>query len=364
MGSTTKTTEYIDNTTEATMPGFQEEYITGTVLPKAKEIGAAEYNPYSGSRVAELSDMERNALEGYGGLNFGGDAYKAAGDVYSGLSARTPQEQANQILQYQNQFTSGVIDPTLAAMERQRGKDIVGEQGQITGANAFGNSRRDVFQGERAGEYDARMGQTLAQLNQQGLQYGTGRAAAEDQLRMQAAGSMAGNAGSALQSAMAGLGSQLTAGSVERGTTQAELDAAYEEYLMSMQYPLTQLTALQGGAAAIPAGFGTTNVSGTSMGTSSASGAGNTLAALGSFGQGLGAMYPQPGCWVAREVYGVHDPKWTEFREWMFTKSPDWFRNAYMKYGERAAAVVKRLPFLKAIIRPFMDAKRKSLGYK
>ena len=35
-----------------------------------------------------------------------------------------------------------------------------------------------------------------------------------------------------------------------------------------------------------------------------------------------------------------------------------------MKYGERAAAVVKRLPFLKAIIRPFMDAKRKSLGYK
>ena len=366
MGSTTKTTEYIDNTTEASMPKFQEDYIRNVVLPKATEIGNAEYDPYSGDRVAGMNPLEEKAMLGYGELDMGTDAYLAAGDVYSGLAGRTPQDQAAQIAQYQNQFTSGVIDPTMAAMERQRGKDIVGEQGQITGANAFGNSRRDVFQGERAGEYDARMGQTLAQLNQQGLQYGTGRAAAEDQLRMQAAGSMAGNAGSALKSTMAGLGSQLTAGSVGRGMDQAELDAAYEEYLMSMQYPLTQLTALQGGAASIPAGFGTTNVSGTTMGTRSASGAGNTLAALGSFGQGLGAMGygPQPGCWVAREVYGVHDPRWTEFREWMFTKSPDWFRNTYMKYGERAAAVVKRLPFLKAIIRPLMDAKRKSLGYK
>ena len=359
MGSTTKTTEYVDNTSTANMLPFQEDYIKNTVLPKAKDIGGAEYDPYAGDRVAGLSDLERQAVTGYGGLDMGADQYAAAGNVYSGLANRTPQDQAAQIADYQNQFTSGVIDPTMAAMERQRGKDIVGEQGQITDANAFGNSRRDVFQGERAGEYDARMGQTLAGLQQQGLQYGTGRSAAEDQLRMQAAGSMAGNAGSALQTQMAGLGSQLTAGSVERGTSQAELDAAYEEYLMSMQFPLTQLTALQGGAASIPAGFGTTNVSGTTMGSSRTSGAGNTLAALGSFGQGLGAM-----CWVAREVYGVHDPKWTEFREWMFTKSPDWFRNAYMKYGERAAAVVKRLPFLKAIIRPFMDAKRKSLGYK
>ena len=288
-------------TTEQKMPGFQEDYLKNTVIPFAQNIANTDFTAFGGDRVAGANDLQQQAIAGYGGLDMGAQAYKQAGDVYSGLAGRTPEDQAAQISQYQNQFTSGVIDPTMAAMERQRGKDIVGEQGQITGANAFGNSRRDVFQGERAGEYDARMGQTLAQLNQQGLQYGTGRAAAEDQLRMQAAGSMAGNAGSALKSTMAGLGSQLTAGSVGRGMDQAELDAAYEEYLMSMQYPLTQLTALQGGAASIPAGFGTTNVSGTTMGTRSASGAGNTLAALGSFGQGLGAMGygPQPGCWVA-----------------------------------------------------------------
>jgi len=171
-------------------------------------------------------------------------------------------------------------------MERQRAKDIVGEQSQITGAGAFGNARRDVFQGERAGEYDARMGQTLAGLQQQGLQYGTQRAAAEDALRMQAAGQVAGTAGSALQSQMAGLGSQLTAGAIPQGIDQAKLDAMYEQYMLQQQYPLTQLTALQGGAASIPTGYGTT--------IQKEGGMGNALAALGSFGQGFGAMGYKP----------------------------------------------------------------------
>ena len=366
MGSTTTKTEYIDNTTEAKMPQFQEDYIRNVVLPKATAIGGAEYTPFGGDRVAGLSDLERQAMAGYGGLDTRQDVYGAAGDVYAGLAGRTPQDQAAQIAQYQNQFTSGVIDPTMAAMERQRAKDIVGEQGQITGAGAFGNTRRDVFQGERAGEYDARMGQTMAGLQQQGLQYGTQRAAAEDALRMQAAGSMASTAGQSMQSQMAGLGAQLSAGQIQRAPDQAALDAAYEQYLMEMQYPLTQLTALQGGAATIPAGFGTTNVSGTTMGTGSQGGAGNALAAIGSLGMGLGAMGfgPQPGCWVAREVYGVNDPKWLEFREWLFDWAPAWFRNAYLKYGERVAAVIRKAPFLKAVIRPFMDAKRKSIGYE
>ena len=361
MGSTTKTTEIIDNTTEATMPQFQEDFLRNVVIPKGTEIGTAEFKPYEGERVAGMTDLERGAIAGYGGLDTGAAAYGAAGDVYSGLAGRTPQDQAAQIAQYQSQFTQGVIDPTLAAMERQRGKDIVGEQGQITGAGAFGNTRRDVFQGERAGEYDARMGQTLAGLQQQGLQYGTQRAAAEDALRMQAAGQMASTAGAGLQSQLAGLGAQLTAGSAARAPEQAKLDAAYEQYLAGLQFPLSQFGALTGTAAAIPGGFGTTNVSGTSMGTKDQGGAGYALSALGSFGQGIGAMR---GCWVAREVYGASDPKWLEFREWLFDWAPAWFRNAYLKYGERVAAVIRKAPFLKAVIRPFMDAKRKSIGYE
>jgi len=69
-------------------------------------------------------------------------------------------------------------------------------------------------------------------------------------------------------------------------------------------------------------------------------------------------------CWVAREVYGEDDPRWMEFRDWLVGHSPDWFFNAYDKYGKTVAKVVRKVPFLKSVIRPFMDAKRKAIGYK
>lgn len=62
-------------------------------------------------------------------------------------------------------------------------------------------------------------------------------------------------------------------------------------------------------------------------------------------------------CWVAREVYGVENPKWVQFREWMLNKSPKWFRHLYLTYGERFADWVKDKPKLKTIIRKWMDAR-------
>jgi len=32
-------------------------------------------------------------------------------------------------------------------------------------------------------------------------------------------------------------------------------------------------------------------------------------------------------CWVAREVYGADNPRWLEFRTWLLTQAPAWFRD-------------------------------------
>ena len=74
-------------------------------------------------------------------------------------------------------------------------------------------------------------------------------------------------------------------------------------------------------------------------------------------GQAAGAL-----CWVAREVYGEDNPKWLMFREWLFTKAPDWFRNLYIKYGERFAAFLRTRPSLKRLIRKWMDSRIKTLA--
>jgi len=79
--------------------------------------------------------------------------------------------------------------------------------------------------------------------------------------------------------------------------------------------------------------------------------------ALGSVaGAGVGAGIKKY-CWVAREVYGVHNPAWLLFREWMLNESPSWFRATYIKYGERFAKFISNKPRLKARIRLWMDSK-------
>jgi hypothetical protein len=64
-------------------------------------------------------------------------------------------------------------------------------------------------------------------------------------------------------------------------------------------------------------------------------------------------------CWVAREVYGVDNPKWLQFREWMLEDSPSWFLKLYIKYGERFAKFISNKPLLKTIIRKWMNTRIK-----
>lgn len=63
------------------------------------------------------------------------------------------------------------------------------------------------------------------------------------------------------------------------------------------------------------------------------------------------------GCWVARECFGKDNPKWKQFRLWLFLKAPDWFRKLYLENGERFAKWVHNKPWIKFIIRKWMEGK-------
>lgn len=62
-------------------------------------------------------------------------------------------------------------------------------------------------------------------------------------------------------------------------------------------------------------------------------------------------------CWVAREVYGIDNPKWLQFREWMLTKASDNLRNYYIKNGQSIAKSIRNKPRIKYLIRKWMDSK-------
>lgn len=87
------------------------------------------------------------------------------------------------------------------------------------------------------------------------------------------------------------------------------------------------------------------------------------MGGLGALGGGLAKGVGAAGsvgaffCWVAREVYGPANPAWLQFREWMFTESPNWFFKLYAEYGERFANWISDKPRIKSIIRKWMDSK-------
>lgn len=72
---------------------------------------------------------------------------------------------------------------------------------------------------------------------------------------------------------------------------------------------------------------------------------------LGGGGGGGG----NPFCWVAREIYGVHDSRWLEFREWLTWQAPEQLRDLYAEHGEAFAGWVHDRPVAKAAVRVAMN---------
>lgn len=242
MGSTTKTT---------TLDPVTQEF-KQLALDAAKNVAGMEYTPYTGERIAGASDLQKTALAGYGALTLPSE-YTTASSALTSLATQTPEQRAAQLGQYTQQYTQNVIDPTIAAMQRQRAKDITGEQANIASAGAFG-SRRDVYQGERQGEYEALMGKTIGDLQAQGYQSAVARMQAEDAARASAAGQLVGLGGQRLANQQSIYAAQMGAGDFTRQLAQQALDNLYADFLAKQQFPLTQFSTLATGTASMPTG--------------------------------------------------------------------------------------------------------------
>lgn len=251
---------------------------------------------------------------------------------------------------YANPYTGAVINRTQQDIARQQ--EMASNQlgAQATAASAYGGSRHGVAEGVMAGEYGRMSGDIAAQQNQANYAQALQAAMADRQARLGAASQLGGLGQQAFQTGQAIQGQQSQQGLLQQGIQQALIDAAKGQYAGYTSAPTTALQAPLAALGVTPNQSTTTNA---------------VQPGLFNYLQ-LGAQVAGSPkfCWVAREVYGKDDPKWLQFREWVIGYSPDWFYNAYGKYGKNVSKFVSKVPALKAVIRPLMDAKRKALGFK
>lgn len=218
------------NTSTPTGPGV--DYFANVVNPAATNLANAPFEAYTGSFAPGLSDYTTKA----GGIY---DQIGAAGSY-------TPADWNALTQQNMSAYTQNVMDPTMALMDRERQKQLVGEQANIIGSGAFDSSRRGVYEGESSAAYGLGRDKMIADLNRQG--YNEAQAATMNQFNAQQG---------ALGASAAGLGG---IGSADTNLRLADLAGRYGEFNRAYEDPFKRFGSLVGGAGAAPVGETTTSV--------------------------------------------------------------------------------------------------------
>jgi hypothetical protein len=206
------------------MPEFQQRFLEKTLMPFATNISKQEFTPYTGQMTAEVPETALQAQQFY--------------DIAGGIANMTPEQYAARTAANMNPYQSQVVDATVNRLQRERDIARTQEEANLIRSGAFGGDRRAVYEAEQQAAFDVGMGQTIANLMQQG--YSQAQAQTMAQI---------GQSQSAAQQAAAGY-TQL--GGLQQATEQSRLDALMQEFMREQQDPYQRLGALSQAAGGIP----------------------------------------------------------------------------------------------------------------
>ncbi len=311
--------------------GAQEKALNqmGAQATAARAFGGSRQGIAEAETRKQYADQAAQMVSGLRQAGYQQAQQLAGQDIATQMQAALANQGAN--------LQAGTTTAQLGQQANLANQAALNQAGQFgaAAANQAALQNQAALNAQRM--FGASQGMTAQQLNQ-----GAGLQGA--QFRLGAAGQMGNLGQQAFNTSQAIQQQQMQQGLMQQGLQQQLIDAARGQYAGAVGAPQQSLGLPLAALGATPTPQTTTQ--------SQKPGLFNYLQ--------LGASL----CWVAREVYGEDDPKWLQFREWVIGYSPDWFYKAYSKYGEKVAKVVAKVPALKLVIRPFMDAKRKAMGYK
>lgn len=236
----------------------------------------------------------------------------------------TPSTIANTDLSpYLNPYTNDVINSSISQNERARQIAQTADSQQASAAGAFGGSRSGVLAAGTNEAYDRNNQANIAALNQAnysqaqaaaGADAATNNAAnefnstqnvnaqqssianqaAQQGLKLNAAGQLVADNNAALGTAATQGGILSAVGDAQQAQNQTALTAAYNAYTQGQQLTVEQQQLLNSALGLIP-NQQTVTSSGSGTGTTSTSGGlggilGGVLGGIGSLGSGLGAL--------------------------------------------------------------------------
>lgn len=270
-------------------------------LAHAQALANTPFQPYTGQQVASFTPAQLQAQTAYTGIGQGdvGAAPLQAGiNLASSVGGYQPQQVTATPLTgvdlsgYMNPYQNDVINATVGQALRAKGITDASDAAKATAAGAFGGSRSAVLQNLDDNSWQQNLQQTLAGLNSSNFTQAQGAAQTDLSrqltasqsnqnaglqaagLNLNAAGALANMGGQQLNQALTRAGALSTAGDAQQQNQQAQLDAAYQQWLLGQQYPVQMQNLLNSTVGLIPH-TGTTNSTGSTDSSTFGFGGGN-----------------------------------------------------------------------------------------
>ena len=223
--------------------------------------------------------------------------------------------------------------------------------GQLAGAGQIGQLGIAGTQSE-VGRANALAGyqQAQAQLALQEAQQRAAMAQATSAADLARGGQLAQLGLSGQQAATTGAQAAFNAQEAIRQVQQQRMTAAEEEFTRQQAEPYRDLQTLQQALGFFPNPMTTSSTQRQTLGPL------DIISRLGGTAAS-GAQSYYLLCWVARAVYGVENPRWLMFREWLLEDAPKWFVRLYIRHGAAFADWLEGKDSLKAMIRRLMDGR-------
>ena len=268
-------------------PAMQEYQ---SLLGQANSVSQTPFQSYNGQLVAPFNSTQNQAVNTIGATQ---GQYQPALNAAQGMTlgaagAFNPQNIQN----FYSPFQNDVVNSTMANMNNMNAQ----QQQQVTrnaiAQGAMGGDRVGVAHANLAGQQALANGQTIAGLQNSGYQNALNELNTQQQAGFQGAGQLANLAGQSQGLALQGAGAQLAAGTQQQQTSQAQNQAAYQQFLRQAAYPFQNLSWLSSIASPVAGAMGgTTNSFGMGSQQQQTPGPNIGSSILGG-GLALGSMFP------------------------------------------------------------------------
>ena len=220
-----KLPEYIDKASES-------------LVATAGDVAKEGYIPYTGQRLAGLSQIEQDAItqaqamKGIGGTQ-AGQAYTAA------TAAGAPA--LSSVGSYMTDYNKNVADIAAREMRDQSAIQQQGIGAQAAQVGAFGGSRQAVLEAERQKNLTQGVGDLYTKAQADAYQTALSASQQDRQQQLQSALGMSTTAAQQQALGQSDIQQQMGIGGLGRQMDQQALDLGYQNFMQERDYPKEQL---------------------------------------------------------------------------------------------------------------------------